>query len=279
MKVYQFASIVDFAHYVETATPQDGADTRAKDKSPEKTWDLNAGYDWALDCAKQGGHWEEGTRAVTAALGELSAPGDRHKTEWRADVAGFLPNIPAAIVGSPLAMLRPIQSKDRKRGGRIIRIGVNASLGSELDGKYVVYRGAALLRAIDELESHGYRVELTADYCMDPESWCAPEGTGEWHCEVTLKAAEQQWSPESVAFALCHPAFSRRLGFRMKECCPVAWKATHWGYGGGTACKGNHDADAPFNVWLPRMTDETGYRTPEQALTTMRALFAKALAA
>ena len=88
--------------------------------------------------------------------------------------------------------------------------------------------------------------------------------------EVLLKAAGEQWNPASVAFAICHPAFSRRLGFRVLESDEYTVHLTHRGYGGDY---GVDRETSDFDVWFKYETDNEPWRTIERAVESAREIF------
>ena len=63
---------------------------------------------------------------------------------------------------------------------------------------------------LDQLSREGYSIELTALWRNSKYSKTAS-------VETVIKHGCDHWSPESVAFALCHAAFQRRLCWRVAE--------------------------------------------------------------
>ena len=80
---------------------------------------------------------------------------------------------------------------------------------------------------------------------------------------VTVKEAHDVWSADSVAFAICHASFNRRLAWRVAETSPLLPSLTAGGYGRGVG-KGHEAVKNDFDVFLPWQTKD--YYTAETAL-------------
>ena len=119
-------------------------------------------------------------------------------------------------------------------------------------------RGAAILSVIDEMENRGTRVELWA---VSRSSTDGNDRTGT-NFRVKIKDASEQWSPSSVAFALCHTAYNRRLMFRIAESFKHLEKfVVSFGRGGSVI-------PDDFDVWFPFVlsTESDWAETPEGAM-------------
>jgi hypothetical protein len=267
--VRNFDSIVEFGRYVEACEPLHGAGT-GSDKRASHDWTLGMDLPGAFAMARTGGRWEEGTARLRAALDETQQFVSRGASKQVAlRVAGFAPSVPAYLAGHPANMLARVSGPRAK--ARVIRVGVNLSLGADVKAHEVMNRGAAILSVIDELEASDLRVELVGSYCANEESVNAPSGAAsEWYANVKVKDSGDQWNPASAAFVLCHPALCRRLGLRLKESCEWTLASTWSGYGSGTGVRGEG-----FDLWFPRLTEGSYYRTAEKAMDTVRKIVAK----
>lgn len=273
-RVYTFDSISEYGRYVAAAERRQDAGDSSRSNSASAEWDLGWGFDRTVETALQGGKWADGAKRLRAALDEqLALIAKAPAAEEVLSVAGYLPDVPAMLSGHPAHMWTVVEDEQASRNDRVVRIAVNASYGSMVNGQCVLNRGAAILAMIDEMEAAGLRVELISSYCA---TYACTEDGREWYANVIVKQAAECWSVDSVAFAICHPAFSRRLGFALKESCEHAAPMTRSDYGNGVGCKGDSSMDA-IDIFFPRMSEDSGFHTPEQALSTVRAFITKAL--
>lgn len=216
-----------------------------------RSWDLNTNLDKALDIAERGGNWEKGgalIKSTTLTMDGLKSEGRIPSLDT--DVAGFLPDIEAFLAGDPSHMWG--EGDDEKAPAPVISIGVGVRAPSSATSQEKINFGAAVLSVIDELEDRGARVELWAVYANKG-------GDAKTDFRVLLKSAEDSWSPNSVAFALCHPAYHRRLMFRLVESFTELEDFTNT-YGTGYQVRG-------FDMWIPAIsTGNSWTESPESAL-------------
>lgn len=182
--------------------------------------------DQAIDCAKTGGHWQEGADlmpCVHAAHERLN--GDPLLTpSLENNVQGFAPNVPNYLCGLPDSMMDFV---DDLQGEKLIRVGVHVGRTYDTTQNQIMNRGAAIMAVLDQLSKEGYSIELTA-------LWRNTDGEDIANVETIIKHGCDHWAPESVAFALCHAAFQRRLCWRTVESMPEqASGITRGGYGNG----------------------------------------------
>jgi hypothetical protein len=226
-----------------------GNDSTSCDSSMD--WDLNVNLTKALEIAKKGGNWEEGGKLVketTLSMANLRRTGRVPSLDT--DVCGFLPDVPAYLAGDPSCMWN--EGEEDGEVAPILSIGVGVRAPGGFTSRQKINYGAAILSVIDEIEDSGVRVELWAVYanesCEDKTDF-----------RVLIKAAEENWSPNSAAFALCHPAYHRRIMFRLAESFRELSRFTE-SYGRG------YDIRGEFDVWIPALThDDQGWSNSQAA--------------
>ena len=271
-KRIEYTGMRDFARKVAKMIPLPGAGTSATKEGRGHDWDLNLGYQGAMDLAMSGG-WAEGAAKMAKTVG-LAAPFIKQAVapELELGMTGFLPDVPSYLRGSPCAMYGYAEEDESSRP--VVRVGVNCMMASAMEADCAFNRGAAILGIIDELENSGHRVELWAVLRTGGEHFGArgleAAVKAQHASEVLLKAAGEQWNPASVAFAICHPAFSRRLGFRVLESDEYTVRLTHGGYGGDY---GVDRETSDFDVWFKYETDNEPWRTIERAVESAREIF------
>lgn len=243
----EFDSISELGRYLREAKALPASSDGGRRDGASSSWDLGIGYQGALDMALAGGSWAEGAKQLRRAMIETERLCARAPLpELVRSVAGFAPDVPGFCAGNPCAMWNEQADEDGLRQrSRIIRIGVSTNMWQGVPAPHCFNRGAALLSVIDTLEAEGMRVELTAVSIYQNH-----DGTPHRHLAVTIKRAEDQWSAESAAFALCHAGYHRRLGFAVADSNPETLSASNNGY-----CYeiGDRWASPDFDVCYPRV--------------------------
>jgi hypothetical protein len=182
------------------------------DNSPSDSWDMNLGYAGSIEMLRNGGNWAEGAakmKEVTVTMANLKR--SEPSLQLDTDVCGFAVDVGSYLAGDPCCMWN--EGEDDSRPVPIIKIGVNVFMSAAIDSQWRMNYGAAILSVIDSIEATGARVELWSTFGTR-------EGYSKKTCtdfRVLLKPAHEHWSPASVAFALSHAAFTRRVMFRVAE--------------------------------------------------------------
>lgn len=180
-------------------------------------WDLNAGYQGALQLARVG--WEEGAARLSRRLWAMPAANTAH-APLRYDVAGFEPDVGRFAAGEPAHM--------RRRGTRVahetvVHIVVNGVASAFVGADEYENFGLALAACIDRIEASGRRVEL--DMLFSAELREGHVSTVGWK----VKRAQDHSDPAALAFSVGHPAAFRRLGFGLYEHAPREYELTNYG--------------------------------------------------
>lgn len=200
-------------------------------------------------------------------LTDAAMDGQIYMPDWTPAMAGFMPNVPAFCAGEPLTMWA--QSEETLKPARVIKIVVVCVPQAGVEADAMLNQGAAILGAIDALErDSNTRVELiglTPAFSYDHNALMT----------VKLKAAGDDWNPASVAFAIANPAYGRRIGFKWLESLECYEDLVDNGYGNGRTKKGKSPIDT--DIYIPYMTDDRDYDTPQHAVETVTKMFNKQL--
>lgn len=254
---YHFDSLAEIASYVRD-TPRTWRCSDSERGHASSAWDLNLGYDGAVDYAANG--WNEGARKVQDTLKTL--PLKARKPDVKTDFYGHMAHVPRYCAGAPDSMIRhERQGRDGSGAVATVYVPINA-LGSVGAGSMRNF-GLAVAHYINQLEQQGTRVELYG-------AQCSTVAQGAWRVAHTwkLKRAEQPLDLAVIAFALGHPAMFRRIGFALRERCAAP---TDSGYGQSVALTLEDIIDAPAGAIIlngMRNADMTS-GTPEKALKTV----------
>ena len=165
--------------------------------------------DQAIQIAFDGGYYPEGASNMQPVDLDPSGFMALHPVDvWEPNQVGAFANVPAFLTGEPCSMF---DQASTPQNVPFLAIAVVCGRLASTSAEAVNARGAAVLSIIDALTSGGVRVELDA-------LWRNRDLTGaESDFRVRLKHADQQYDPHACAFALAHPAFSRRLMWRLCE--------------------------------------------------------------
>lgn len=138
------------------------------------------------------------------------------------DIVGYVPNVPAAVIGLPQSMVRSdIEAKKSK----IISLVHSPDANACTSAKTIEKAGIAVLTIVNNLEKCGYRVALSIAFFVGKDgdtTLCGMVNVKDWRQPLDLK---------KVAFPICHPSMLRRLGFKWLETCKEATSGFSHGYG------------------------------------------------
>ena len=165
--------------------------------------------DQATQIAFDGGYYPEGAANMQPVdLDPAGFMALQPVDVWEQSQVGAFANVPAFLTGEPCAMFDQASSPQNVP---FLSMAVVCGRLATTTAEAVNARGAAVLSIIDALTSGGVRVELDA-------LWRNCDLTGaESDFRVRLKHADQQYDSHACAFALAHPAFNRRLMWRLCE--------------------------------------------------------------
>lgn len=230
-----FDSLTAFGQHVKALDDRNVIDSHGKrsaddasKRPPKDDWDLNTDFDSAVSRVILGGHWPEGCQKLKKAIADAPAAVHMVPTEELSlDRIGAAVDVGEYLQNSPDCMLYFDAVPQAKP---VIKIGVISNISASTTVDEAMNKGRGILSVIEALEAQGKSVELTA--ILIAESGKRIKG---YEVQIKIKTAEQPLNLESIAFAIAHPAFSRRLGFRIAEAYTA--RVTHDCYGNSKESK------------------------------------------
>lgn len=170
----------------------------------------------------------KGDKKSLAMLNEYKIKFDKYiqynngyKIKQRNDIHGFVPIVPNAIIGLPLAMIN--QSREVKKV-KAIDIFYNVSIRCSTGTKDIARKGAIMLSLIDALERKGYRVNLKVGSV-------SMKGNTVHGVITTMKRYDEPLNIRKLAYYLVNPSCLRRTFFKLKETISELTDVTNDGYG------------------------------------------------
>ena len=214
-----FATLTEFQEEASRRDRQAWGNGSHEPKNDD--WAGTHTYEQAVNLSRYG--WPEGRAKMFGELQNMKAIAKHGRlATWTHDVAGFLPDVPRAIVGMPDCMFN--QGEDCHKVRPVLKIVANLGRHAGIESETINWHGAAILTWIDRLEACGYACEVTA-------VMFSRDGSGnEAEILVDLKQAGEVLDLDRMAFCLVNPAFHRRFKFGVLENIPEL-KTHRGGYG------------------------------------------------
>jgi hypothetical protein len=156
------------------------------------------GYEKPLDALKRG---------VITANTKSTSP---RRCRPMNDIIGYVPNVPAAVIGLPQSMIR--QGIEPKKS-KIINIIYSPDANFMTSSETIEKAGIAVLSLINNLEKNGYRIALSIAFYVgekNNEEAIAMVKVKDWRQPIDLK---------KIAFPICNSGMLRRFGFKWLETC------------------------------------------------------------
>lgn len=229
--------------------------------TPSDAWDKNLGWDGAMALAT---HGDKATSTRIADMAEEIRDDAHlvldHAPDWSATPDGeqWVADIGAAVSGDP----EPYRIQ-ALRVPRRYTLTFNVGAREDIHAGPMLQRGAAILAVAQVLLDLGHEVDLTAYICVKE----VRTNGRLWLCEIPLTP-----SPVLMATA-AHPAFPRRLGFRLREWWNVQHRFDLYGYGQSYRCAIFKPTESSLDVPAPGGdSDWTNERAKAWALAALRTL-------
>lgn len=219
-----FDNINEFTKYLVTKPHKEGRH-HGSDEKGSYALDFTGTHDLeeALDLIKYGDEkLYKKIKDKKAAINVDKILGNaKRRPEYKHDVCGFVPNVPAFLIGNPRNML---DIKKNKTSSRILNIFLNIRVGGGISSDFVLEMGTKYLVVLDALEKMGYRCNLY--------SGVANEDDGNYSClMVRIKTDKEPLNLKKICFTIAHPSMQRRLKFKWMEVNDGDHNFTY-GYGG-----------------------------------------------
>ncbi|MBQ9041363.1 MAG: hypothetical protein IJ111_00945 [Eggerthellaceae bacterium] len=206
---FTFDSLEDYLAYLETAETHEAflRGSQASEAGSEE-FTLTTSLDEAMQLCRFG--WHDGFNDLVALVERVKRRLDIKIDPNRTfhDYVGFAPDVKAYLEGSPLTMInKPVVHKP------LVTIYMNTSYAGNEANERIYSRGAVVLAAAEALELMGFMVDLRLfelSY-VDKDIHFS---------EYRLKMPDERVNLQKLYFPLCHPAWVRRLNFRLIETSP-----------------------------------------------------------
>ena len=258
-----FSDLAEAAQFARSTPRPEGA--RDLSEQPEGyDWDMGLDLADTIDHAEGTAFWDGVSSMMDTVdiTDKLAAKADLPAVQR--DLVGGSVNVGAYLTGHPRHMRRrtPQPAVDKP----VLTIGVSLGIAWMVKAEHRLNFGAALMSAVDQLERNGYRCEIIA-------YWRA-SGTNAnafkyWvNIEYLLKRSDQTWNPSALAFAIAHPAFQRRMTWRIAETQPQYHDSLRAAYCSNTNTKKYHESCAgDFDVYFGNVgrNENNAISTPADA--------------
>lgn len=214
---FSFASLDEFLDYVQTAPVAPAfasCQTSLQRLEDDDSFMMTRTFDEAVQLCRFGDHegFDELMLLTGAVRRALDLPLESRRTYH--DYVGFAPDVKAYLEGSPLSMIN--MPAPRKKH---IALYLNTSCDGSARRDVIMNRGAVALAAAEAIELLGFSIDLRVFEMSEND--CDVHVS-----EFLLKDPDERVNPQKLYFPLCHPAWVRRLNFRLIETTPDI--GSHW---------------------------------------------------
>lgn len=207
-----FNSVTEFISVISKRTPNKAFTSygcKESETNPEsfcgtKNWDE------AQDLLKHG--YKEGTKDLLNCKTSVKVITPTRQKQIFADVTGFSPIVPNAIIGLPNSMLN---KRDKIKPSRVINIILDIAVSGTTDKEIFLKAGKNIYSFIKSIEATGTKVNLSV---MDN---MYIKRVKRFVCLfVKIKDSKQAINPQLISYPIIHPSFFRRHVFRWVETSP-----------------------------------------------------------
>lgn len=216
---FAFDSLEDYLAYLEGAETDEAFERAQASALGSEEFTLTESFDEAVQLARFG--WHDGFAGLVALVEKVKRNLDLQVDPVRTfhDYVGFAPDVKAFLEGSPLTMVnKPAVRKP------LATMYMNTSYAGNERVERIFSRGAIVLAAAEALELMGFMVDLR----LFEMSYCDKDVH---FSEYRLKYPDERVNLAKLYFPLCHPAWVRRLNFRLIETSPDMTDAWAGSYG------------------------------------------------
>ena len=216
---FAFDSLEDYLAYLESVEPDAVFERAHASELGSEEFTLTTSLEEAVELARYG--WHDGFNDLVSRVERVKRNLDLHIDPNRTfhDYVGFAPDVKAYLEGSPLTMInKPVVQRP------VATVRLNTSYAGNERTERIFSRGAVTLAAAEALELMGFMVDLRLFEMsfVDKDVHFS---------EFRLKAPDERVNLAKLYFPLCHPAWVRRLNFRLIECTPNMTDAWAGSYG------------------------------------------------
>lgn len=204
---YWFDSLAELVRYIDNTPKTWGEASSSTRNEATAKWDLKAGYNGALDMAREG--WIDGAKQTQEALKVFTPATPALAT--RNDFYGHMPHVPRFCAGAPDNMVRHVRNPN-SGAGTVLTIVITVNAIASTDARCMRNFGLAIAQYVNQMETNGTRCEVIGAITSAVSGWRV---THAWR----VKSVDQPLDLAVLAFAVGHPAMFRRLGFALRERC------------------------------------------------------------
>lgn len=207
-----FDSVTEFISVISKRTPNKAFTNYGRKESETNTESFcgTKNFDEAQDLLKHG--YKEGTKDLLNCKTSVKVLTPTRKKQIFADVTGFSPIVPNAIIGLPNSMLN---RRDKIQPSRVINIILDIAVSGKTDKEIFLKAGKNIYSFIKSIEATGTKVNLSV---MDN---MYIKRVKRFVCLfVKIKDSKQAINPQLISYPIIHPSFFRRHVFRWVETSP-----------------------------------------------------------
>lgn len=178
-------------------------------------------FEESLEIMQKG--YSEPLKQIKAGIAKFDRNSIGQKKRVTADIVGFIPIVPRAIIGRPDSMLN-IKNQPQKQ--KMINLVYGFSALGNVSSDDLLKGGILFLSLVNQLEKEGYRIKIDLLRCTTVNTKDAIAYT------VTVKEYSQTLNLLKLCYPLVHPSMLRRTSFRWCETLPnLTNKEYSVGYG------------------------------------------------
>jgi hypothetical protein len=227
---------------------------------PDAEWDFNAGWDGALELARNG--WHDGAAKVSKLARDLLDAVDAKvmplATQY-GDAGGYGVDVARFLSGEPEHYLEFAEQP----APRAVTLTVNLTCSSGVRAEQAFRRGAVVLAAAEVLIARGFAVTIQAKVVNRSSAKKNRHVQAPVYvASFDVHKAGDALDVDAVAFTLCHPAFTRRIAFGLKEGAPAATRREliqyRQGYATSYGIPTDEQADFESPLYEPMMWARSG---------------------
>lgn len=164
--------------------------------------------------------FEENVNEMVSAVGQLQKTGTRTRKQLYADVVGFAPIVPNAILGVPNSMMN-VKKKQIKT--KVVTINYDPTVPWHVSPQEVLGFGCRFINCVLNLERRGYRVKI--NYLAT-----AGDGTRQYILRIPLKSEHNPLNIKRMSFPITHIAMLRYLFMDWEERLPKSDRMSGHGH-------------------------------------------------
>lgn len=207
-----FNSVTEFISVISKRTPNKAFTSygRKESETNPESFCGTKNWDEAQDLLKHG--YKEGTKDLLNCKTSVKVITPTRKKQIFADVTGFSPIVPNAIIGLPNSMLN---RRDKIQPSRVINIILDIAVSGTTDKEIFLKAGKNIYSFIKSIEATGTKVNLSVMDNMYVKS------VKRFVCLfVKIKDSKHAINPQLISYPIIHPSFFRRHVFRWVETSP-----------------------------------------------------------